>query len=138
VARAALLAGTLSGVPSTLWAAATGADPLAATYGAGRMLLPQETSPFRLIPAAAIVHGALSLGWTAVLAVRPKQGLLAGAAIAALDLGAAHVIGSRRFAGVRELPVLPQLADHLVFGAVAVAALRRTGPGPSSAPRAAR
>jgi hypothetical protein len=138
VVPAALLAGTLSGIPSTAWALATGADPLAATYAAGRMLLPHETRLSRLIPAAAVVHGALSLGWTAVLARRPEHGLLAGALIAALDLGTAHLIGSRRFAGVRELPVLPQLADHLAFGVVATAALRTRGRAPSSAPRAVR
>jgi hypothetical protein len=138
IVRGALLAGTLSGIPSTAWALATGADPLAATYAAGRMLLPHETRPSRLIPAAALVHGALTLGWTAALACRPRQGLLAGAAIAALDLATAHASGSPRFAAIRELPVAPQLADHLAFGVVAVGVLRRTGPAPSSGPRAAR
>jgi hypothetical protein len=115
-----------------------GSDPLAATYAAGRMLLPHETRPSRLLPAAAVIHGALSVGWTAVLARHPRHGVLAGAAIAALDLGAAHVIATRRFAAIRDLPVLPQLADHLAFGTIAVAALRRTGPATASAPRAAR
>lgn len=114
----------VSGVPSTVWALATGRDPLEATYAAGRMLLPAETRPGRLIAAAALVHGTLSLGWTAALSRRPRQGALAGAAIAALDLGAAHLVGSRRFAAIRELPVLPQIADHVAFGMLAVAALR--------------
>jgi hypothetical protein len=138
VARAAVVAGTLSGLPSTVWALATGRDPLEATYAAGRMLLPAETRPTRLVAAAALVHGALSVGWTAVLASRPRQGLLAGAAIAVLDLGAAHALGSARFAAVRDLPVVPQVADHLAFGVLAVAALRWTGRGRPSAPRAAR
>ena len=125
IARAALLAGALSGVPSTAWALATGADPLAATYAAGHLLLPGEARPSRLLPAAAIVHGTLSLGWTAVLARHPRHGALAGAAIAALDLGLAHTTGARRFAAIRELPVLPQLADHIAFGVLAVASLRR-------------
>jgi hypothetical protein len=89
------------------------------------MLLPDESRPSRLLPAAAVVHGALSLGWTAVLARSPRHGMLAGAAIAVLDLGTAHLVRSRRFAAIRELPVLPQLADHVAFGVVAVAALRR-------------
>jgi hypothetical protein len=138
VARAAVVAGTLSGVPSTAWALATGRDPLEATYAAGRLLLPHETRPIRLVAAAALVHGGLSLGWTAALAARPRQGLLAGAAIAALDLGAAHAFGSRRFAAIRELPVAPQLADHLAFGVLAVRALRSTGRVRPSALHAVR
>jgi hypothetical protein len=41
-------------------------------------------------------------------------GVLGGLAIAAVDLG---VIGRRRPA-IRALPLLPQLADHALFGAV--------------------
>jgi hypothetical protein len=43
-----------------------------------------------------------------------RFGVCAGAAIAALDLG---LIG-RRFARIRALPLAPQVADHLAFGAV--------------------
>jgi hypothetical protein len=43
---------------------------------------------------------------------RARTGLVAGAAIAALDLG---VIG-RRVPAIRALPQLPQWADHLAFG----------------------
>jgi hypothetical protein len=50
-------------------------------------------------------------------------GALAGLGIAALDLG---LIG-RRFPRVRALPQLPQVADHVAYGATvgAVLALRR-------------
>ena len=72
-----------------------------------------------LVMAAIPVHAALSLGWGILLAaVLPRRrtlawGGVAGLAIAALDLG---VVG-RRVARVRALPVLPQVADHLVYGA---------------------
>ena len=75
------------------------------------------------------MHAALSVGWAEVLAaVLPRRrtavwGALAGLGIAALDLG---LIG-RRFPRVRALPQLPQVADHVAYGATvgAVLALRR-------------
>ena len=108
----------VGGVPSTVWALAAGDDPLEATLAAGSMLLPDEDRPGRLFAAAVPVHLAFSLGWAAVLArVLPRRhtvaaGALAGLGIAALDLG----LGRRFFPRVRELPLLPQLADHLAYG----------------------
>jgi hypothetical protein len=65
------------------------------------------------------VHVALSLGWTLVLdraGVRSaRRGVLAGLAIAALDLG----VAAHAFPRVRALPLAPQLADHAAFGAIA-------------------
>jgi len=117
--RAAAWAALLSGAPSTLHALATGRDPLAATVAAGSILLPRETSRTRLVAAAVPVHLAASLGWTIVFdraGVRTaRAGALAGLAVAALDLG---VAGSA-FPRVRALPLVPQLADHALFGAVA-------------------
>jgi len=83
------------------------------------MLLPGEERPARLFAAAVPVHLAFSFGWAVVLArVLPRRhtvaaGALAGLAIAALDLG----VGRRRFPRVRELQLLPQVADHLAYGA---------------------
>jgi hypothetical protein len=78
------------------------------------------------------VHAAISLGWTAVLAAAlPRRhgllwGAVGGAAIAALDLG---VVG-RRVPAIAELPTAPQVADHVVFGAVVGSVLtRRPGSG---------
>jgi len=119
VLRAALYAAALSGIPSTAHALLTGRSPFEATLAAGAILLPRETRPERLLAAAAPVHLALSLGWTVVLdrtGVRgARVGAAAGVAIAALDLG---LVG-RRFPRVRALPLLPQLADHAAFGAIA-------------------
>jgi hypothetical protein len=116
--RAGSAAAVLSGVPSTTWALATRSDPLAATLAAGSLLLPRETRRGRLLAAALPVHLALSLGWAVVLdraRVRGAgAGALAGLAIAALDLG---LVG-RRFARLRALPLAPQLADHVAFGAI--------------------
>ncbi len=100
-------------------ALATGQDPLEATLAAGSMLLPGQSRRAILLAAAVPVHLALSLGWALALeraGVRgARRGALAGLAIAALDLG---VVG-RRFPRVRALPLGPQLADHVAFGAVA-------------------
>ncbi|MDQ3066426.1 MAG: hypothetical protein M3R12_04640 [Actinomycetota bacterium] len=117
--RAAAWAAALSGIPSTAHALATGRDPFEAVYAAGTILLPGETNRRRLVAAAIPVHLALSLGWTLALErarVRGvRSGALAGLAIAALDLG---VVG-RRLPRIRALPLVPQLADHAAFGAIA-------------------
>jgi hypothetical protein len=128
-ARDAIVAGAwaavLSGAPSTLHALVTGRDPLEATKAAGSIVLPRETRTPALVAAAAPVHVALSLGWALVLqrtGVRgAARGAAAGLAIAALDLG---VVG-RRYPQIRGLPVAPQLADHLAYGAVAGIVLAR-------------
>ena len=123
------VAAVLSGAPSTLHAVIVGADPLEATLAAGTLLLPRESRPFPLLLAALPAHAALSLGWGVVLAlVLPRRrtaaaGAVAGLAIAALDLG----VVARRFPRIRALPVWPQLADHVAYGALvgAVVARRR-------------
>lgn len=122
---AAAWAAALSGIPSTVHALATGRDPLEAVYAAGTILLPDETDRVRLALAAVPVHLALSLGWALAMdraGVRgAARGAAAGLAICALDLG---VIG-RRFPRVRALPLTPQVADHLAYGAVVGIALER-------------
>jgi hypothetical protein len=129
---AGTVAGLLSGLPSTVHALATGRDPLAAARAAGNLLLPAEAGSRALLFAGGIAHVALSLGWGTVLAVTVRRtslpsvavGLAGGAAIAALDLGLlAHGPIGRRWPLIRALPVGPQVADHLAFGAVAGAFL---------------
>jgi len=74
------------------------------------------------------VHFGLSLAWGIALAhVLPRRkamvfGAAGGLAIAALDLG---VLG-RGNPRIRGLAPLPQLADHVAFGAVVGAVLART------------
>ena len=130
ILTAAAVAAVLSGAPSTLHALAHRSNPLEASLAAGTLLLPREERATRLLAAAAVAHGALSLGWAVVLAATlPRQRTLlpaaaAGLAIAALDLG---VVG-RRFPRIRALPLLPQVLDHVAYAVtVGVVLERRAG-----------
>ncbi len=122
---AGAVAALLSGAPSTLHALATGASPLEATLAAGTLLAPRAQRPAVLLLAAVPVHVALSLGWALLLArVLPRRrpvasGTLAGLAIAVVDLG---VVG-RRYPRIRALPLLPQVLDHVAYGATVGAVL---------------
>jgi hypothetical protein len=124
---AGAVAAVLSGAPSTLHALATRSSPLEATLAAGTLLLPRERRALPLALAAAAAHLALSFGWAQLLAaLLPRRrtvgaATLAGLAIAALDLG---VVG-RRYPRIRALPQLPQVLDHVVYGATVGAVLSR-------------
>jgi hypothetical protein len=123
------VAAVLSGGPSTLVALRSGDSPIEATLAAGTLLLPREHRHVALALAAVPVHLALSLGWALVLAaLLPRRhttawGAASGLAIAALDLG----VVARRYPRLRALRTVPQVADHVAFGATAgaVLALRR-------------
>ena len=123
--RAGAWAAALSGLPSTLHALASGRDPLEPTRAAGSILLPHETRTVPLVAAAVPVHLALSLGWALVLCKARVRGAVPGAAaglaIATLDLG---VVG-RRFPRIQALPLAPQIADHVAYGAVVGLVLAR-------------
>jgi hypothetical protein len=112
--------GILGGVPSTVSALIRGDDPLEATLAAGSTLLPDEERTARLLAASVPVHFGISIVWSLVLErVLPRRhrlgwGAAAGVGIAALDL---FVVG-RRFERIRKLPLAPQLADHVVYGAI--------------------
>ena len=126
-AVAGAVAAVLSGVPSTAHAILNRIDPLEASMAAGTLLLPRERRRSRLLPAAMLAHGVLSLGWAVVLAVVLPQrrtvtwSLPAGLAIAALDLG---IVG-RRFPRIRALATVPQVLDHLAYAATVGAVLSR-------------
>lgn len=132
---AAVVAGALSGAPSTLHALATRRGLLDATAAAGTLLVPANASRPTRVVAGGVAHAGLSLGWGVALAwlapddTRPTRaaawGALAGLGIAALDLG---TVGRRRPA-IRSLPPVPQVLDHLAFGAIAgwVISRRRRG-----------
>ncbi|MDQ3790834.1 MAG: hypothetical protein M3422_26830 [Actinomycetota bacterium] len=110
-----------------MFALARGRDPLAATLAVGRVVLPHENRTGRLLAVAVPVHVGISAFWGCVLArVLPARGAVswgavAGAGIAALDLR----LPGRRMAAVRALPVVPQLVEHVVYGAAVGAYLRR-------------
>lgn len=130
----------VSGVPSTGHALVTGRDPLEASLAAGSILLGDEERRGRLLGAAVVVHVGVSLVWALLMAAAlPRRrpllaGAAAGAGMAALDFG----LIARRFPRIRQLPVLAQVADHIVFGAVvgAVLARRRPAEGQGGEPHA--
>jgi hypothetical protein len=113
------IAAVVSSLPSTLVALATGRDPLEATIAAGSVLAPKETRRSRLVAAAVPVHLTLSLAWAFLLertlprGRELRAGALAGLAIGTVDL----TLAGRLFPRVRALPLLPQLADHVAYGA---------------------
>ena len=122
---AGAVAGAASGAPSTLHAMAAKRGVLDAVRAAGTLLLPEGSAAGRLLVAGALAHTAISLWWGVVLGLAlPRRrawawGTGAGLLIAALDLG---VLGRRRPA-IRSLPLVPQVADHVAFGALAGAVL---------------
>ena len=117
--EAGLWAGVLGGVPSTLHALATGRDPLEAALAAGSLLLPLETRRGPLLAAAVPVHLGVSFAWALVLErarVRGAgRGAAAGFGIAVVGLAAGRALSPR----FRALPLLPQVADHVAYGAIA-------------------
>jgi hypothetical protein len=123
---AGLAGAAFSAVPSTAYSLIDGDDVLDGGRAAGAIVLRNERRTARLLAAGAVVHLAISLGWATVLARtlprghEPAAGLVAGLAIAALDLG---VIG-RRIPAIRELPQGRQWADHAAYGLAVGAVLR--------------
>ncbi|MDQ6696841.1 MAG: hypothetical protein M3Z46_05225 [Actinomycetota bacterium] len=126
VAIAATVAGTVGGLPSTVWAAATGRDVLEAARAAGTLVPGHRHRPG--LVAGGAVHAAMSLLWAGAIAagvrrrpVRPLQGAALGMAIATLDLA---VVG-RRYPAIRALPAIPQWCDHVAFGSAVATVLER-------------
>lgn len=124
----AWLAATLfSGVPSTLHALVTGADPLEATRAAGAMLRPAVTETLTLVSAAALVHSSVSLFWAVIFVwLLPHRytaawAVAGSAAVALLDL---RLIAPSAFPAVAALPFWPQFADHLMWGLMLGATLQ--------------
>jgi len=132
--RAALVAGTVSGLPSTTWTIARHQDVLASTRAAGTLLAPATAGANRQLAAGALAHALLSTGWAAALvAGLPRRGTVAAGAAAGLAIGALDLTLARRIApAIAALPRLPQLADHAAFGAV-VGLVRAINDGTSSA-----
>ncbi len=127
ILRAAAVAATLSGLPSTAIGLFRGDELLEPVRAAGTLLLPDDSADEVLLVAGGIAHVAISLWWTVVLAlVVPRRhpvvwGAAAGVAIHGLDMG----IIARRYPRLRALDHGPQLADHVAFGVIAADRLRR-------------
>ena len=118
--RAGLIAALVGGLPSTGHALISGGDPLQATTAAGSLIMPDASSRRRLLIAAVPAHIGISLFWTYLLCrVLPSRrralaGAAYGAAIAVFDLRIIGAVVPR----IRALPLLPQVADHVLFGAI--------------------
>jgi hypothetical protein len=114
-----VVAAVVSGAPSTVVALLRGDDVLAATRAAGTLLPGRRDRPG--VVAGLAAHAVLSIWWGGVLTAVVRRvgggavtGAVAGAAVAALDLG----VVARHYPAIRALPQGRQWADHLVFGAV--------------------
>jgi hypothetical protein len=113
-------AALLSGIPSTVYALATGADATEATRTAGAMLIPASSGLPALFAAAAVAHLTISFFWAAILvAILPRKHVIAWATTAAALIGIfdLRIIAPLFFPQVADLPLGPQMADHLMWGA---------------------
>jgi hypothetical protein len=114
-----LIASVLGGVPSTMHAFFTDGDVMRATRAAASMLGQFDESLPRVLAAATLVHGAVSMFWAFVLVLLlPHRRTIlwavgASAVIAILDL---RIIAPWYFPEVASLEFGPQLADHLMWG----------------------
>ena len=125
ILRGAAVASVASGMPSSAYALLHGRDPraqgVAATRAIGTLVWPGEPGLVR----GALAHGAISLAIGGVLGVTlPRRrsvawGALAGLAIGWVNLG---VIAPQRYPAIASLPLGPQLADNVAFGAIFAAA----------------
>jgi|KBSMisStandDraft_5_1062788.scaffolds.fasta_scaffold02348_6 hypothetical protein len=113
-----LTASTVSGIPSTVYALASGGDVLEATRAAGTMLISSDAPTGHLIAAAVLVHGTVSLFWaTIVTLVLPRSNVIPYALVAATAIGVfdLKLIGPL-FPAIEALSFWPQMADHIMWG----------------------
>ncbi len=121
------LAGLVGAIPSTVYLLVTGGDVFASVNAIAAMVAANELPVLHRVAVAAAVHFALSFFWASVLvALVPRRApvfgaLVASAIIAFLDL---KVIAPHYFAEAAALAFVPQLADHLAWGATVGAVLR--------------
>jgi hypothetical protein len=132
VIEATAVAATLSGVPSTLHALVVGGSVrraavyvFDATSAAGTLVPPGRPGFAR----GVIVHIGISAVCGELLArALPASRPVAWGAAAGLAIGVVNVgLIGRRFPAISALPLLPQLADHVAFGALFAAVVDRRG-----------
>jgi hypothetical protein len=122
---AGLVAWPCSELPSALHAVATGGPWWRTDAAAGNLLLPADAPTGRRRRVGTALRAAVAVNWGIVLSRwvdRRNPVLHAALAGGALWVFEYLLLGRRRPL-VRDLPALPQLADQVVFGAVAGAVL---------------
>lgn len=124
---AGLVAWPASELPSALSHRRAGRPWWSTDAAAATLLLPTATSPARRRWAGTALRALVAANWGAVLSRWLDErhpvghGVAAGIALAGFEYG---LVGRRRPL-IRDLPLLPQIADQVVFGAVAGAVLAR-------------
>jgi hypothetical protein len=130
VTEATVLAATFSGLPSTLHVAIRRRSLRSAvgylsdaTRAAGTLAPPGEPGLGR----GLVVHAAISMLCGEALArTLPRDHSAAWGAAAGFVIGVVNVgVIGRFFPAIRALPLLPQLADNAMFGAVFAVVLNR-------------
>lgn len=116
-----------SEVPSTVHAVATGADWRRTDRAAGNLVLPASAPPARLLAVGTVLRVIDAANWGVVLSrwLDRRHPVAHGAGVGLGLFGFQYVLIGRLKPLVRQLPALPQLADHLVLGMVTGAALMR-------------
>ena len=124
-ARAGLVAGAVTGLPSTIDAAVRGG--LFDLYRGPGALVAPGAPPAAQLALTPAVHGAISAGWGGILGVLlPRRATVAWGAAAGLVVFTIDImLVGRRVAVIRRLPLLPQVLDHVLFGAVTGALISR-------------
>jgi len=132
VTEATLFAATFSGVPSTLHALVVGGGVRAAglyvrdaTRAAGTLLPPGRPGLGR----GAIVHlGVSAICGEGLARTLPRRRSVAWGAAAGLGIGVVNIgLIGRLFPAIRALPMIPQLADHVAYGALFAVVADRGG-----------
>ena len=122
---AGLVAWPCSELPSAAHAWWNGASWRRTDEAAGNLLLSDDEAPDLLRRVGTGLRAATALNWGVVLSrwLDRRHPVLHGAAVGAGLFTFEYGVVGRRRPLVRALPALPQLADQVVFGAVAGAVL---------------
>jgi hypothetical protein len=122
---AGLVAWPCSELPSAAHAVWRGGSWRRTDEAAGNLLLPADEPSDRLRRVGTALRVAAALNWGVVLSqwLDRDHPVLHGAAAGGALFGFEYLLVGRRRPLVRALPAWPQLADQVVFGAVAGAVL---------------
>ena len=120
-ACAALFAGLVGGIPSTLYAIASGGDWLESMNAVAAIVNAENLFIVWRVSVAAAIHFTISFVWaSALLAILPHRRTLlwasaSGAVIAVIDL---LILAPILFPEIATLSFRLQLADHVLWGVV--------------------